>query len=73
MSRRRLRGSRCANRGTFSCLLRRDGRQLWVRGLDAIGGTPVLDLKPVVREFFPEGEIRQPAWTHELMEHYWQR
>jgi len=52
-------------------LLRHEGRRLWVRGLDAIDGTPVLDLKPVMREFLPEGEIWQPAWTHELMRHYW--
>lgn len=29
-------------------LLERDGRRLRVRGLDAIGGTPVLDVKPYV-------------------------
>lgn len=53
-------------------LLRREGRQLILQGLDAINGTPVLDIKPVMREFLPMGEIRQPAWTHELMARYWQ-
>ena len=43
-----------------------------VKGLDAINGTPVLDIKPVMREFLPIGEIHQPAWTHELMARYWQ-
>ena len=53
-------------------LVRRQGQQLIVQGLDAINGTPVLDIKPVMREFLPAGEIRQPQWTHELMARYWQ-
>lgn len=52
-------------------LVRRQGPQLFLQGLDAINGTPVLDIKPVMREFLPAGEIRQPAWTHELMARYW--
>jgi tRNA (Thr-GGU) A37 N-methylase len=42
-----------------------------LQGLDAINGTPVIDIKPVMREFLPEGEIRQPSWSHEIMKHYW--
>jgi len=42
-----------------------------VRGLDAIAGTPVLDLKPWVAEFGPRGEVRQPLWMTELMQNYW--
>jgi tRNA-Thr(GGU) m(6)t(6)A37 methyltransferase TsaA len=53
-------------------LVRREGRQLILQGLDAINGTPVLDIKPVMQEFLPAGEIRQPQWTHELMARYWQ-
>ncbi|HWW01342.1 MAG TPA: SAM-dependent methyltransferase [Candidatus Acidoferrum sp.] len=52
-------------------LVRREGRQLVLQGLDAINGTPVLDIKPVMREFLPAGEVRPPAWSHELMSHYW--
>jgi tRNA-Thr(GGU) m(6)t(6)A37 methyltransferase TsaA len=48
-----------------------DGREVRVRGLDAVDGTPVLDLKPVMREFMPRGEVRQPAWAGELMAAYW--
>jgi tRNA (Thr-GGU) A37 N-methylase len=48
-----------------------DGTNVTVRGLDAIDGTPVLDLKPVMREFLPRGEVRQPAWSTELMAGYW--
>ena len=42
------------------------GRDLHVRGLDAIEGSPVLDIKPVMREFEPRGDVRQPAWATEL-------
>lgn len=52
-------------------LIKREGRVLRVRGLDAIEGTPVLDIKPVMTEFLPKGEIQQPSWSHELMQHYW--
>jgi tRNA-Thr(GGU) m(6)t(6)A37 methyltransferase TsaA len=48
-----------------------DGRRLKVRGLDAIDGTPILDIKPVMRGFEPRGEIREPAWATEIMKDYW--
>jgi tRNA-Thr(GGU) m(6)t(6)A37 methyltransferase TsaA len=47
------------------------GRSLVVAGLDAIDGTPVLDIKPVMREFLPETPVVQPAWVSELMAAYW--
>ncbi|NOT03961.1 MAG: SAM-dependent methyltransferase [Anaerolineales bacterium] len=52
-------------------ILKREGRQLFVQGLDAIDGTPVLDIKPVMKEFLPREEIRQPVWATELMKNYW--
>ena len=42
-----------------------------VTGLDAIDGTPVLDVKPYLVEFAPRGEVRQPSWSTELMSGYW--
>ena len=51
--------------------IKRDGRQLFVQGLDAIDGTPVLDIKPVMKEFLPREEVHQPAWASELMKNYW--
>jgi tRNA-Thr(GGU) m(6)t(6)A37 methyltransferase TsaA len=47
------------------------GRELHVAELDAIDGTPVLDIKPVMAEFLPRTPVRQPDWAHELMRHYW--
>lgn len=52
-------------------LLRMEGRSLFVEGLDAVDGTPVLDIKPVMAEFLPSGPIRQPDWSHELLKDYW--
>lgn len=48
-----------------------EGRVLTVQGLDAIDGTPVLDIKPVMKEFLPKGSIKQPGWSSELMGGYW--
>ena len=50
---------------------RRAGRILFVTGLDAIDGTPVLDVKPVMQEFLPREAVRQPEWSRELMREYW--
>jgi tRNA-Thr(GGU) m(6)t(6)A37 methyltransferase TsaA len=52
-------------------LLRVDGTTLHVNGLDAIDGTPVLDIKPHMEEFAPRGRVSQPAWSHDLMRDYW--
>ncbi|HEY4320314.1 MAG TPA: SAM-dependent methyltransferase [Gemmatimonadales bacterium] len=52
-------------------LVLHNGRVLTVRGLDAIDGTPVLDIKPVMAEFLPRGTMRQPQWSRELMREYW--
>lgn len=56
---------------TVCRLLSVDGLSLTVRGLDAIDGTPVLDIKPVMKGFLPRGEIREPEWAAELMREYW--
>lgn len=60
--------------GTTVCrVLRVEGTRLHVGGLDAVDGTPVLDLKPWVRELGPRGEVKQPAWMDALMAGYWSR
>jgi tRNA (adenine37-N6)-methyltransferase len=46
------------------------GTTLKVSGLDAIDGTPVIDIKPVIKEFIPKGEILQPVWATQLMKNY---
>lgn len=58
--------------GVTTCdLLGVDGLVVRVRGLDAVDGTPVLDLKPHLSGFGPRGPVREPAWARELMEGYW--
>lgn len=52
-------------------LLEHNGRTIKVKYLDAIDGTPVLDIKPVFREFQPKQQIRQPDWVADLMKNYW--
>lgn len=47
------------------------GCEVRVGGLDAIDGTPVLDLKPYLSGFAPRGAVREPAWAAEIMEQYW--
>ncbi|MEY2568786.1 MAG: tRNA (adenine37-N6)-methyltransferase [Actinomycetota bacterium] len=67
------RGKMRPNRlGVTTCeLIGVDGLRVRVRGLDAIDGSPVLDLKPYMREFGPRRETTQPAWASELMHGYW--
>ena len=58
--------------GLTTCeLLAVHGRRVRVRGLDAIDGSPVIDIKPTMREFLPRVELRQPDWSRELMSGYW--
>jgi tRNA-Thr(GGU) m(6)t(6)A37 methyltransferase TsaA len=58
--------------GVSRCeLLDVDGFKLRVRGLDAVDGTPVLDVKPFMVEFAPRGPVFQPEWASELMRTYW--
>ena len=56
---------------SFVTLVRKEGRTLTVKGLDAIDGTPVLDIKPVFKQMLPREPISQPLWVTELMEKYY--
>ena len=58
--------------GVSRCrLLGVEGRSIAVAGLDAVAGTPVLDIKPYMNEFAPQEPAHQPAWATELMAGYW--
>ena len=56
---------------TICRVVKVSGRTLVVTEFDAIAGTPVIDLKPVMREFLPREGILQPDWSHEIMQNYW--
>lgn len=47
-----------------------EGRTIHVRGLDAIDGTPVLDLKPWLSWLGPRGELREPGYATEIGRDY---
>jgi tRNA-Thr(GGU) m(6)t(6)A37 methyltransferase TsaA len=66
------RAKRRPNRIGVSCcrLLGVDRMRVRLEGLDAIDGTPILDIKPWVREFGPRGEVLQPEWMTDLMKDY---
>ena len=68
-ARAKSRPSRIGN--TVCRLVKVDGLAIEVEGLDAIDGTPVLDIKPYLAGFAPKGEIREPDWSKELMAGYW--
>jgi tRNA (Thr-GGU) A37 N-methylase len=47
------------------------GLELVTEGLDAVDGTPILDIKPYASGFQPRGPVREPAWISELMSSYY--
>ena len=67
------RGKNRPNRlgATIVKIIKREGTRLFVQGLDAIDGTPVLDIKPVMKEFLPREDVSQPEWATDLMKKYW--
>ncbi|MFY1595086.1 SAM-dependent methyltransferase [Micromonospora sp. WMMD737] len=57
--------------GVSRCrLVKVDGLDLHVEELDAVDGTPVLDIKPWFAEFGPRGEVKQPAWPTQMLGQY---
>ncbi|TQF04383.1 SAM-dependent methyltransferase [Kitasatospora acidiphila] len=57
--------------GVSRCrLLKVDGLDLHVEDLDAVDGTPVLEVKPWFSEMGPRGEHRQAEWTTVMLRDY---
>lgn len=67
------RGKNRPNRlGSTICQVKRVSElKIEVVGLDAIDGSPVLDIKPVMSGFLPRSSITEPQWSVELMRGYW--
>ncbi|MBG0564443.1 SAM-dependent methyltransferase [Actinoplanes aureus] len=58
--------------GVSRCrLLTVSGLDLHVADLDALSGTPVLDIKPYLAEFAPRHPVIQPGWATRLMRRYY--
>lgn len=51
-------------------LIQVKGNVLTVQGLDAIDKSPVIDIKPYVKEFYPQDGIRIPDWMQKIAEEY---
>jgi tRNA-Thr(GGU) m(6)t(6)A37 methyltransferase TsaA len=58
---------------TICKLLAVNGLEIRVSELDAVDGTPVLDVKPYLKGFAPRGEVREPGWANELMAGYFRK
>ncbi|WP_070121256.1 tRNA (N6-threonylcarbamoyladenosine(37)-N6)-methyltransferase TrmO [Bacillus marinisedimentorum] len=58
---------------TIVQIIKKEGAKLIVKGLDAVDGTPVIDIKPAMKELYPCGLIKQPEWADELMVNYWEK
>ena len=55
---------------TTASIVRVEPGRAIVRGLDAVDGTPVLDIKPYVPAFDRPDTARVPAWVEALMSGY---
>ncbi len=67
--RARMRPSRVGS--TVCRLVSVSGTAVTVEDLDAIDGTPVIDIKPFMTVMGARGEVREPAWARELATTYW--
>jgi tRNA (adenine37-N6)-methyltransferase len=56
---------------TIVKLIEKQGRKLKVQNLDAVNGSPIIDIKPVFLEYLPNEKVKQPDWVKELMTNYW--
>jgi tRNA (adenine37-N6)-methyltransferase len=57
--------------GVSRCkLIKVDGLDLHVEDLDAVDGSPVLDIKAWFEEMGPRGKLAQPSWVGEMLTDY---
>ncbi|GAA2255315.1 SAM-dependent methyltransferase [Kitasatospora cystarginea] len=52
-------------------LIKVEGRDIHIEDLDAVNGTPVIDIAPYFLEFGPRGAVHEPAWPREMLQEYW--
>jgi tRNA (adenine37-N6)-methyltransferase len=58
--------------GVSRCrLLYVEGLDLHVEDLDAVDGTPVLDIKPWFEVMGPRGDVREPSWPSIMLADYY--
>ncbi len=49
-----------------------EGQCLQVLELDAVNGTPILDIKPYMAAFGARGPVFEPEWVEQIMSKYWE-
>jgi len=49
-------------------LRERKGNILRVNGLDAVDGSPVIDIKPYVKEFYPQEDVSIAGWMQRIQD-----
>jgi tRNA-Thr(GGU) m(6)t(6)A37 methyltransferase TsaA len=47
-----------------------EGLTLFIRDVDLVDGTPVLDIKPYIPAFERKDDVRLPAWVGRMMDGY---
>jgi tRNA-Thr(GGU) m(6)t(6)A37 methyltransferase TsaA len=52
---------------TIVRLLKRKENRLLVEGLDAVNGSPVIDIKPYVNTMYPQKNVTVPEWMKRLL------
>ncbi|MFH8472757.1 TrmO family methyltransferase [Streptomyces sp. NPDC018000] len=58
--------------GVSRCrLVKVDGLDLHVEDLDAVDGTPVIEVKPWFKEMGPRGGVHQPQWVTDMLGNYY--
>lgn len=55
---------------TIVPLLKVEGNVLHVRGLDAVDGSPVLDVKPYIPDYDSLADAKVPDWIRSLRDHH---
>ncbi|MFF4448225.1 SAM-dependent methyltransferase [Streptomyces sp. NPDC001502] len=56
---------------SFPRILAIKGRDIHVEDLDAVDGTPIVDLAPYFEQMGPRGSVRTPAWVSDMLDDYW--
>jgi tRNA-Thr(GGU) m(6)t(6)A37 methyltransferase TsaA len=57
---------------TIARLIKREGRILTVDHFDGMDGTPVIDIKPVMKTFLVnKNEVTEPRWVKAMLTNYW--
>ncbi len=51
-------------------LLERNGNVLKVKGLDAVDGSPVIDIKPFAPGFYPSEEVKTSEWMEQIQKEF---